>query len=138
MREQAVNLLLQLRKDPHQVSFNFRNLLNRTRHYLRTTHVRNVRSWLTRITQAVELEAGRRLKGVNDIRWWIEGRQNDGRCSKRLWGEVHGLETDYDSDGTEYDFLRFPDENSSNTTWIPRTVGIKNFSAVDNNRTASN
>lgn len=69
MREQAENILLQLRNDPHQVPFDFRNLLNWTSYYLRTPHVQNVRSWLMQITQAVELEAGRRTKGVNDIRW---------------------------------------------------------------------
>ena len=31
MREQAVNLLLELRKDPYQLPYAFRNLLNRTR-----------------------------------------------------------------------------------------------------------
>ena len=89
------------------------------------------------ITQAVELEAGRRTKGVNDIRWWIEGRQNDELWDKRIWGEVHGLETEYDSDGTEYDYLRFPDEKPTSNTWFPRNVGNNFFSAVDNNFTAS-
>ena len=137
MREQAVHLLLELRKDPYQVLYDFRNLLNRTRHYLRTTHVRNVTSWLTRITQAIELAAGRKKTGANDIRWWIEGRNDNGRRGKRIWGELHGLDTDYDSDGTEYDLLRYPDENPIDSSWILRTDGDKKFTSVENICTAS-
>ena len=129
MREQAVNLLLEMRKDPYQIPYDFRNLLNRTRHYLRTTHIRNVRSWLTRISQAIELAAGRKKNGVNDIRWWIEGRRSDGTKKKRLWGEIHGLDEDYDSDDTEYDLLKYPDENLVEMHWIPGTV--------DNNKNGS-
>lgn len=71
VRAQAVTLLESLKKDPFQVPFSFRNLLNRSPHYLKTTHLRNVRNWLNRINFAVELEAGRRKNGVNDIRRWL-------------------------------------------------------------------
>ena len=125
MREQAVNLLLKLRQDPNQASYQFRNLLNRTRHYLRTTHVRHMRSWLNRINLAVEAEAVRRKNGVNDIRWWIDGRLRRCNEKERLWGKIHGLELDYDSDDTQYDFLRFPDENPDCDTWIETTVENK-------------
>ena len=101
MREQAVNLLLRLRQDPHKVIFQFRNKLNRTRHYLRTTHARNVRSWLNRIMLAVEMETNRRKRGVNDIRWWIEGRLDEIKENERFWGKIHDLELDYDSDDTK-------------------------------------
>ena len=73
VRDQAVTLLDSLKKDPFRVPFSFRNLLNRSRHYLRTTHLRNVRSWINRINYAVELESGRRKNGVNDIRRWMAG-----------------------------------------------------------------
>ena len=59
---------------------------------------------------------------MNDIRWWIEGRRSDGTKKKRLWGEIHGLDEDYDSDDTEYDLLKYPDENLVEMHWIPRTV----------------
>ena len=145
MREQAIHLLLNLRKDPYQIPFTFRNLLNRTRQYLRTTHMGNVRSWLNRITYAVELGAGRRTNGVNDIRWWIHGKSGELNDKKRLWGEIHGLDSDYDSDDTEYDILRYPDENPDLHTWIKTTVNgtdieptvdNENFlRSVDNSRT---
>ena len=137
MREQAVNLLLEMRKDPYQIPYDFRNLLNRTRHYLRTTHIRNVRSWLTRISQAIELATGRKKNGVNDIRWWIEGRRSDGTKKKRLWGEIHGLDEDYDSDDTEYDLLKYPDENLVEMHWIPRTVDNNKIDSHVVNCTAS-
>ena len=122
MREQAVTLLLRLRQDPHQVSFQFRNLLNRTCHYLRTTHARNIRSWLNRITLAVEMGVNRRKRGVNDIQWWMEGRLSEKKNVERLWGKIHGLDLDYDSDDTKYELLRFPDENPDAGTWIEPTV----------------
>ena len=87
MREQAINLPLNLRKDPYQILFTFRNLLNRTRHYLRTTHMRIVRSWLNQITYAVELGAGRKTNGVNDIRWWMNGKSGELNDKKQLWGK---------------------------------------------------
>ena len=139
MREQAVNLLIRLRQDPHQVTFQFRNLLNRTRHYLRTTHARNVRSWLNRITLAVEMEANRRKRGVNDIRWWIEGRLSKKKENERLWGKIHDLDTDYDSDDTRYENLRFPDEHPYSSTWIEPTVDNNIFTrTVTNNCTTPN
>ena len=139
MREQAVNLLLRLRQDPHQVSFQFRNLLNRTRHYLRTTHARNVRSRLNKITLAVEIEANRRKRGVNDIRWWMEGRLGTRNDAERLWGKIHGLDPDYDSNDTKYDFLRYPDEDPNAGTWIEPTVDNNIFILpVSNNCTTPN
>ena len=43
-------------------------------HYLKTTHLRNVRSWVNRINYTVEVESGRRKNGVNDIRRWMPDR----------------------------------------------------------------
>ena len=139
MREQAVHLLLRLRQGPHQVTFQFRKLLNWTRHYLRTTHARNVISWLNRITLAVEMEANRSKRGVNDIRWWIEGRLDEIKENERLWGKMHDLEPDYDSDDTRYENLRFPDENPCASTWIAPTVENKiSTSTMNNNCTTPN
>ena len=85
------------------------------------------------------MEANRRKRGVNDIRWWIEGRLSKKKENERLWGKIHDLDTDYDSDDTRYENLRFPDEHPYSSTWIEPTVDNNIFTrTVTNNCTTPN
>ena len=48
----------------------------------------------------------------------MERRLTQGHTAKRLWEKMHELDDDYDGDATEYDVLRYPDEDQRLRTWI--------------------
>ena len=71
LRNQAIALLNEYKTTPEKIAFEQRDLLNRKVSYLKTTHLRNVRSWLNRINIAIETEMNRVKNGRTDIRRWI-------------------------------------------------------------------
>ena len=71
LRNQAIELLNEYKKTPHKIAFEQREYLNRSATYFKTTHLRNVRSWLNRMNIAIEIEAHRIKNGRTDIRRWV-------------------------------------------------------------------
>ena len=70
LRNQAIALLNEYKQTPHKIAYEQREYLNRSVTYFKTTHLRNVRSWLNRMSVAIETEANRIKNGRTDIRRW--------------------------------------------------------------------
>ena len=77
LRNQAIELLNEYRQTPHKIAFEQREYLNRSVTSLKTTHLRNVRSWLNRMNTAIETEANRVKNGRTDVRRWMMKRKNN-------------------------------------------------------------
>ena len=77
LRNQAVDIHISYKATPYKVAYEQRHLLDRTTTYLRSTHLRNVRSWLNRINLAIEEEANRVKNGRSDIRNWMSKKKQN-------------------------------------------------------------
>ena len=123
LREQAVILLTTLRFTPHRLPNQSRNLLNRTKSYLQTSHLKNVVSWTKRVNRALEEQSYKERSTSNDIRTWLySGRilscDNCGRVEREDdgWYDPHSYDSD-DSEMTVNYKFKFPDEEYK--TWEP-------------------
>ena len=75
LRNQAIELLNEYRQTPHKIAFEQREYRSVT--YLKTTHLRNVHSWLNRMNTAIETEANRVKNRRADIRRWMMKHKNN-------------------------------------------------------------
>jgi len=82
LRNQAIDLLNEYKQTPHKIAYEQREYLNRSVTYFKTTHLRNVRSWLNRMSVAIETEANRIKNGRTDIRRWTVKKKIS------LWNQV--------------------------------------------------
>ena len=77
LRNQAVDIIISYKATLYKVAYEQRHLLDRTTTYLRSTHLRNVRSWLDRINLAIEEEANRVKNRRSDIRNWMSKKKQN-------------------------------------------------------------
>ena len=128
LRNQAVELLRSLRSTPYRIPHTNRSLLERTSHYLQTTHVQNVISWTNRINTALEEQTHLEKTTSNDIRTWAYSGKIDSRRNCLSMKSPDGWydPTYYDSDDSELtanENRRFPDEEYD--SWIPNPSSTK-------------
>lgn len=68
LRDQAIQLLSTLQFTPYQLPQKSHKLLNRTKSYLQTSHLRNIISWTNRVNKAMEEQNYSERSTSNDIR----------------------------------------------------------------------
>ena len=86
---QAIDLLTTYKTTPRFLLFEQRHLLDRIKNYLRTTHLRNVRSWLNRLTLAIDAEAANMKNGRTDIRRWCNTTPSTTTKPEKLYEWFH-------------------------------------------------
>jgi len=71
IKKKAVELLLDLKRDPYRLPYDWRDLVNRTLAEILDSPLSKIRSWITRVHLALEDQSSRVKLGISDIRRWL-------------------------------------------------------------------
>ena len=120
VRQQAVELLYQLRRNPYRLHYGSRDLLTRKKSQLLTSSLSSVLNWIDRVSVAIDRQTQNSKLGVSDIRYWLNGKTPYGKPLAQFGDTKYimpGCTVEYDSDDTLTYEERFPDENTEAATW---------------------
>ena len=125
IRQQAVDLLFQLRRNPYKLHYSGRDLSARRRSDIMNAPLSRVLNWIDRVSVALDKQSKNAQLGTSDIRRWLHSDLHPSKTHANNEIEkyddgfyVHGCYVDYDSDATLSNFDRYPDEQPELMTWV--------------------
>ena len=113
-----MELLLDLKRDPYRLPYDWRDLVVRTPAEILESPLAKIRSWITRVHLALEEQSSRVKLGISDIRrWLIAEHEIDDENSPQddIFYMPGNNDESYDSDDTAAYVDKYPDEK--NDTW---------------------
>ena len=101
VRNQAVDLLMKLRRDPYKLPHGSRDLAIRSRSKIMSSELSSVLNWISRVSNALDIQSKNLRLGRQDIRDWLKtGTPYERSRTHRDGFYVTGCTVEYDSDIT--------------------------------------
>ena len=72
VRNQAVDLLMKLRRDPYKLPHGSRDLAIRSRSKIMSSELSSVLNWISRVSNALDIQSKNLRLGRQDIRDWLK------------------------------------------------------------------